>query len=120
MAPPCLHLRCCAPPGNGNVSFAIRGARTGRGAAGRKAWSSQRADIKTCTLKFGPQHPAAHGVLRLVLELAGKMIQRADLPIGLLHRATKKRAETRIYIPVAAYVDRLVGLVNKSSWNIWK
>ena len=51
------------------------------------------AQIKNYTLNFGPQHPAAHGVLRLVLELDGEVIQRADPHIGLLHRATEKLAE---------------------------
>ena len=53
------------------------------------------AEIKNYTMNFGPQHPAAHGVLRLVLELDGEVIQRADPHIGLLHRATEKLAETR-------------------------
>ena len=53
------------------------------------------AEIRNYTLNFGPQHPAAHGVLRLVLELDGEVIQRADPHIGLLHRATEKLAETR-------------------------
>ncbi len=53
------------------------------------------AEIKNYTLNFGPQHPAAHGVLRLVLELDGEVIQRADPHIGLLHRATEKLAEQR-------------------------
>jgi NADH-quinone oxidoreductase subunit D len=56
------------------------------------------AEIKNYTLNFGPQHPAAHGVLRLVLELDGEVIQRADPHIGLLHRATEKLAETKTYI----------------------
>ncbi len=65
------------------------------------------ADIKNYTLNFGPQHPAAHGVLRLVLELDGEVIQRADPHIGLLHRATEKLAETRTYIQSLPYMDRL-------------
>ena len=60
------------------------------------------AEIKNYTLNFGPQHPAAHGVLRLVLELDGEVIQRADPHIGLLHRATEKLAETQDLHPVAA------------------
>jgi NADH-quinone oxidoreductase subunit D len=60
------------------------------------------AEIKNYTLNFGPQHPAAHGVLRLVLELDGEVIQRADPHIGLLHRATEKLAETKTYIQSAA------------------
>jgi NADH-quinone oxidoreductase subunit D len=58
-------------------------------------------------MNFGPQHPAAHGVLRLVLELDGEVIERADPHIGLLHRATEKLAETRTYIQSLPYMDRL-------------
>jgi NADH-quinone oxidoreductase subunit D len=65
------------------------------------------ADIKNYTLNFGPQHPAAHGVLRLVLELDGEVIQRADPHIGLLHRATEKLAESKTYIQNLPYMDRL-------------
>ena len=65
------------------------------------------AEIRNYTLNFGPQHPAAHGVLRLVLELDGEVIQRADPHIGLLHRATEKLAETRTYIQSVPYMDRL-------------
>jgi len=65
------------------------------------------AEIKNYTLNFGPQHPAAHGVLRLVLELDGEIVQRADPHIGLLHRATEKLAETRTYLQNVPYMDRL-------------
>jgi NADH-quinone oxidoreductase subunit D len=65
------------------------------------------AEIKNYTMNFGPQHPAAHGVLRLVLELDGEVIQRADPHIGLLHRATEKLAETRTFIQSVPYMDRL-------------
>jgi NADH-quinone oxidoreductase subunit D len=65
------------------------------------------AEIKNYTLNFGPQHPAAHGVLRLVLELDGEVVQRADPHIGLLHRATEKLAEQRIYLQSLPYMDRL-------------
>jgi NADH-quinone oxidoreductase subunit D len=65
------------------------------------------ADIKNYTLNFGPQHPAAHGVLRLVLELDGEIIQRADPHVGLLHRATEKLAETKTYLQALPYMDRL-------------
>jgi NADH-quinone oxidoreductase subunit D len=58
-------------------------------------------------MNFGPQHPAAHGVLRLVLELDGEVIQRADPHIGLLHRATEKLAENRTYLQSVPYMDRL-------------
>ena len=65
------------------------------------------AEIRNYTLNFGPQHPAAHGVLRLVLELDGEVIMRADPHIGLLHRATEKLAETRTYVQALPYMDRL-------------
>jgi NADH-quinone oxidoreductase subunit D len=64
-------------------------------------------EIRNYTLNFGPQHPAAHGVLRLVLELDGEVIQRADPHIGLLHRATEKLAEQRTYLQNLPYMDRL-------------
>jgi len=65
------------------------------------------ADIRNYTLNFGPQHPAAHGVLRLVLELDGEVVERADPHIGLLHRATEKLAETRTWVQSVPYMDRL-------------
>ena len=65
------------------------------------------AEIKNYTMNFGPQHPAAHGVLRLVLELDGEVIQRADPHIGLLHRATEKLAEHKTYLQSLPYMDRL-------------
>src|ERR1051325_6868269 len=65
------------------------------------------AEIRNYTMNFGPQHPAAHGVLRLVLELDGEVIQRADPHIGLLHRATEKLAETRTFLQSVPYMDRL-------------
>ena len=65
------------------------------------------AEIQNYSLNFGPQHPAAHGVLRLVLELDGEVIQRADPHIGLLHRATEKLAEHRTYLQALPYMDRL-------------
>lgn len=64
-------------------------------------------ELKNYTLNFGPQHPAAHGVLRLVLELEGETITRADPHIGLLHRATEKLAETKPYLQSIGYMDRL-------------
>lgn len=65
------------------------------------------AEIKNYTMNFGPQHPAAHGVLRLVLELDGEVIERADPHIGLLHRATEKLAEHKTYLQAVPYMDRL-------------
>ena len=65
------------------------------------------AEIRNYTLNFGPQHPAAHGVLRLVLELDGEVVQRADPHIGLLHRGTEKLAEHKTFIQSLPYMDRL-------------
>lgn len=64
-------------------------------------------ELQQYTLNFGPQHPAAHGVLRLVLELEGETITRADPHIGLLHRATEKLVETKPYNQSIGYMDRL-------------
>ena len=64
-------------------------------------------EIRNYTLNFGPQHPAAHGVLRLVLEMDGEVIERADPHIGLLHRATEKLAESKPYNHSIPYMDRL-------------
>ena len=63
--------------------------------------------IKNLNLNFGPQHPAAHGVLRLVLELDGEVVERADPHIGLLHRGTEKLIENKTYIQALPYFDRL-------------
>jgi len=65
------------------------------------------AEIRNYTMNFGPQHPAAHGVLRLVLELDGEVIQRADPHIGLLHRGTEKLAEHKTFLQSVPYMDRL-------------
>jgi NADH-quinone oxidoreductase subunit D len=65
------------------------------------------AEIRNFTLNFGPQHPAAHGVLRLVLEMDGEIIQKADPHIGLLHRATEKLAESKPFNQSIGYMDRL-------------
>ncbi len=64
-------------------------------------------EIQNFTMNFGPQHPAAHGVLRLVLEMDGEVIQKADPHIGLLHRATEKLAESKPYNQSIGYMDRL-------------
>ena len=63
--------------------------------------------IKNFTLNFGPQHPAAHGVLRLVLEMDGEVVDRADPHIGLLHRGTEKLIEHKTYLQAVPYFDRL-------------
>jgi len=67
----------------------------------------QRQTLKNFTLNFGPQHPAAHGVLRLVLEMNGEVVQRADPHVGLLHRGTEKLIEYKTYIQALPYFDRL-------------
>ena len=64
-------------------------------------------EIKNLTLNLGPQHPAAHGVLRLVMELDGEVIERADPHIGLLHRGTEKLIEHKTYLQAVPYFDRL-------------
>ena len=64
-------------------------------------------EIKNYTMNFGPQHPAAHGVLRLVLELNGEIVIKADPHIGLLHRGTEKLIEHRNYLQALPYFDRL-------------
>jgi NADH dehydrogenase (ubiquinone) Fe-S protein 2 len=64
-------------------------------------------ELKNFTINFGPQHPAAHGVLRLILELDGEVVKRADPHIGLLHRGTEKLIENKTYIQALPYFDRL-------------
>ena len=63
--------------------------------------------IKNLNLNFGPQHPAAHGVLRLILELDGEIVEKADPHIGLLHRGTEKLIENKTYMQAVPYFDRL-------------
>lgn len=65
------------------------------------------AKLKSFTMNFGPQHPAAHGVLRLVLELDGEVVVRADPHVGLLHRGTEKLLEQKSYTQGLPYFDRL-------------
>jgi NADH-quinone oxidoreductase subunit D len=66
-----------------------------------------QAQLKSFTMNFGPQHPAAHGVLRLVLEMDGEVVERADPHIGLLHRGTEKLIEYKTYLQAVPYFDRL-------------
>ncbi|MBJ6979305.1 NADH-quinone oxidoreductase subunit D [Luteimonas sp. MC1895] len=66
-----------------------------------------RQEIRNYTLNFGPQHPAAHGVLRLILEMDGEVVQRADPHVGLLHRGTEKLAESKSFNQSIGYMDRL-------------
>jgi NADH:ubiquinone oxidoreductase subunit D len=63
-------------------------------------------DIKSINLNFGPQHPAAHGVLRLILQLNNEIIEKTDIHIGLLHRGTEKLMEDKIYLHSLPYFDR--------------
>src|SRR5207248_4397798 len=65
------------------------------------------AALRNFTINFGPVHPAAHGVLRLVLELGGEVVERADPHIGLLHRGTEKLIEHKTYLQAIGYFDRL-------------
>ena len=77
-------------------------------AEGNYFWrEGEGAEVKPFTVNFGPQHPAAHGVLRLVLALHGEVVQRADPHIGLLHRGTEKLIEYKTYTQALPYVDRL-------------
>src|SRR5579872_345870 len=71
--------------------------------------------LKNLTLNFGPQHPAAHGVLRLVVEMDGEVVERADPHIGLLHRGTEKLIEYKTYLQALPYFDRLdyVSMMNQ-------
>src|ERR1041385_2472413 len=65
------------------------------------------SSLRNFTINFGPQHPAAHGVLRLVLELDGEVVERVDPHIGLLHRGTEKLIEYKTYPQAIPYFDRL-------------
>ena len=71
------------------------------------AMPEQSASLRNFTINFGPQHPAAHGVLRLVLELDGEVVARVDPHIGLLHRGTEKLIEAKTYLQAIPYFDRL-------------
>ena len=64
-------------------------------------------NIKLFKMNFGPQHPAAHGVLRLILELEGEIVKKADPHIGLLHRGTEKLMENKTFLQGLPYLDRL-------------
>src|SRR5438270_8942843 len=92
-APGTVRTRCC------------RGTRRPRKRA-RPADMSD-VEIKTLTMNFGPQHPAAHGVLRLVVEMDGEIVERCDPHIGLLHRGTEKLIEYKTYLQAVPYFDRL-------------
>lgn len=76
-----------------------------KGAAGETSIANRK--VRHYTVNFGPQHPAAHGVLRLILELNGEEIVRADPHVGLLHRGTEKLCEYKTYLQALPYFDRL-------------
>ena len=65
------------------------------------------AEVRNFTINFGPVHPSAHGVLRLILELDGEIVERVDPHIGLLHRGTEKLIESKTYLQAVPYFDRL-------------
>ena len=64
-------------------------------------------NVRNFTINFGPEHPSAHGVLRLVLELDGEIVERVDPHVGLLHRGSEKLIETKTYLQALPYFDRL-------------
>ncbi|WP_127112530.1 NADH-quinone oxidoreductase subunit D [Shimia sediminis] len=75
--------------------------------------------IRNFNINFGPQHPAAHGVLRLVLELDGEIVERADPHVGLLHRGTEKLMESRTYLQNLPYLDRLDYVAPMNQEHAW-
>src|SRR6059036_2592682 len=77
------------------------------------------ATLRNFTLNFGPQHPAAHGVLRLVLELDGEVVERVDPHVGLLHRGTEKLIETKTYLQALPYFDRLDYVAPMTQEHAW-
>jgi NADH-quinone oxidoreductase subunit D len=84
--------------------------------------AAMEAAVRNFTLNFGPQHPAAHGVLRLVLELDGEVVERVDPHIGLLHRGTEKLIEHKTYLQALPYFDRLdyVAPMNQEHPSVWR
>jgi len=90
-----------------NESYELASKSSKAAAMQRELLTEDTFKIKNFTLNFGPQHPAAHGVLRLVLELDGEFVERADPHIGLLHRGTEKLIEYKTYQQALPYFDRL-------------
>ena len=80
---------------------------------------AREADVRNFNINFGPQHPAAHGVLRLVLELDGEIVERVDPHIGLLHRGTEKLIEHKTYFQVVPYFDRLDYVAPMACEHAW-
>src|SRR5579871_2304541 len=99
------------------TSCRVTKSRSGAAGRGEAAMSGARPEvadelegpprIKNFMMNFGPQHPAAHGVMRLVLEMDGEVVERADPHIGLLHRGTEKLIEYKTYLQAIPYFDRL-------------
>src|SRR5687768_17685799 len=77
------------------------------------------AQVRNFTINFGPQHPAAHGVLRLILELDGEVVTRVDPHIGLLHRGTEKLIEYKTYLQALPYFDRLDYVAPMNQEHAW-
>src|SRR5210317_839957 len=81
--------------------------------------ATDEQQIRNFNINFGPQHPAAHGVLRLVLELDGEIVERCDPHIGLLHRGTEKLMESRTYLQNLPYFDRLDYVAPMNQEHAW-
>jgi NADH-quinone oxidoreductase subunit D len=86
---------------------------------GSRDYESGEQQIRNFNINFGPQHPAAHGVLRLVLELDGEIVERCDPHIGLLHRGTEKLMESRTYLQNLPYFDRLDYVAPMNQEHAW-
>ena len=86
---------------------------------GSRDFESGEQQIRNFNINFGPQHPAAHGVLRLVLELDGEIVERCDPHIGLLHRGTEKLMESRTYLQNLPYLDRLDYVAPMNQEHAW-
>lgn len=74
--------------------------------------TSRRENVQALLLNFGPQHPAAHGILKIGLALSGEVVTRADLHFGLLHRGSEKLCEARSYLQAIPYLDRMDYVAN--------
>ena len=89
------------------------------GSKGFKDTLTSEQKIRNFNINFGPQHPAAHGVLRLVLELDGEIVERCDPHIGLLHGGTEKLMESRTYLQNLPYFDRLDYVAPMNQEHAW-
>ena len=95
------------PPTAAAQQDRVAEARHGRTPGTEKPNTAKVIEVDNSTINFGPQHPAAHGVLRLILEMDGEVVERADPHIGLLHRGTEKLIEYKTYLQALPYFDRL-------------